>query len=60
VILISRKSYGRKVKISKAKFSRKPAPRWVDLRVFGLKRARFKSVKRFASRHWRKRGKLKV
>ncbi len=46
--------------MAKAKISAKAAPRWLDLKVFGLKRARYKSLKRFASRHWRRRGKLKV
>ena len=51
---------GRKVKLAKAKITSKAAPRWLDLKVYGLTRARYKSLKRFASRHWRRRGKLKV
>ncbi len=48
-----------KMRIVKAKKSAKAAPRWIDLRVFGLGRARFRSVKRFRSRHWR-RGASKI
>ncbi len=50
-----------KTKVIKEKRSAKAAPRWVDLRVFGLGRARFRAVKRFRSRHWRRGGsKLKL
>jgi len=53
------KTAWKKSRLIKAKISSKAAPRWVDLRVFGLARARFRSVKRFRSRHWR-RGASKI
>ena len=54
------KTLTKRIKLSVAKRTAAPAPRWVDLKVYGLGRARFRSVKRFVSRHWRKRGKVDV
>ena len=51
------KSIGKKIKIAKATRTVKAAPRWIDLKIFGLARARFRSLKRFSSK---KRGGLKV
>ncbi|MBU0530611.1 MAG: 50S ribosomal protein L39e [Candidatus Aenigmatarchaeota archaeon] len=51
------KPLGKKLKlISRAK--RRPAPRWADIKKFGLKRARTRRV-RVRTKHWR-RGRLKV
>ncbi|MCK4555185.1 MAG: 50S ribosomal protein L39e [Candidatus Aenigmarchaeota archaeon] len=52
------KTHGKKQKLAKAARKSSPAPRWVDLKVFGLGRAKFRAVKRFADRHWRRRGKI--
>lgn len=54
------KTKGRKAKLAKSKKKASPAPRWIDIRKFGLGRARFRSVKRFKSKHWRRGKKLKV
>ena len=54
----SNKTLAKKIKLITAKKTAAPAPRWIDLKVFGLGKARFRSVKRFASRHWRRRGKI--
>jgi len=51
----SRKPAGKKIKLIAAR--RQSAPRWADIRAFGLKRARFRRI-RVPSR--RQRGKLKV
>lgn len=55
----SKKTFSKKKKLIKAAKTAKPAPRWADLKKFGMARARFRSIKRFASRHWR-RDNLKV
>ena len=54
------KTLTKKIKLAVAKSKAAPAPRWIDLKVYGIGKARFRSVKRFASRHWRKRGKVDV
>lgn len=51
--MASRKKLGKKKRLIKLERSSKSAPRWIDLKVFGLGRARTRSVKRFRSRHWR-------
>ncbi len=48
------KSYGGKKKLIAAAKSHAPAPRWIDIKVFGLGKALRRSVKRFRSKHWRK------
>ena len=48
------KSYGRKKRYIKYARKHSPAPRWLDIKVFGLGRAITRSVKRFKSRMWRK------
>ncbi len=55
---MSRKTFIKKMKMLTNMSSVKAAPRWIDLKVFGLQRARYKSVKRFRSRKWR-RGNIK-
>ncbi len=50
----SRKSSGTKKRLKKAGNSAKSAPRWVDLKKFGLKRSLTRAVKRRRSRHWRR------
>ncbi len=50
----SRKSSGKKKRLNKAEKTAKSAPRWVDLKTFGLKRSLTRSVKRRKSRHWRR------
>ena len=48
------KNYSKKQKLISAKKTARPAPRWADIRLFGLLRSRFKSIKRFKSRNWRR------
>ena len=48
------KTLGNKIKRAKLFRSHGPAPRWIDLKVFGLGRAFTRSVKRFRTKHWRK------
>lgn len=50
----SRKNKGKKKRLIKAEKSAKSAPRWVDLKKFGLKRSITRSVKRMKDRHWRR------
>lgn len=59
-IMSVHKTRGKKLKLAKAKKTKSPAPRWIDLKVYGLGRAKFRAVKRFASRHWRRRGKVEA
>ena len=47
------KTFMKKMKMLTAKTIQKAAPRWIDLKVYGLQRARHKTVKRFRSRSWR-------
>ncbi|MFH1127324.1 MAG: hypothetical protein ABIG84_03895 [archaeon] len=56
----SKKTLGRKLKLIKAKITATSSPRWADIKKFGLGKARFRSIKRFASRHWRRRGGLQI
>ncbi|MCK4808933.1 MAG: hypothetical protein KAJ20_02880 [Candidatus Aenigmarchaeota archaeon] len=48
------KTFSKKIKMLTEKAVAKAAPRWIDLKVFGLQRARHKTVKRFRSRSWRR------
>ncbi|MBW6451940.1 MAG: hypothetical protein K0B02_04400 [DPANN group archaeon] len=48
------KKYSKKIRLIAVRKEAKPAPRWADLKLFGLLRARFKSIKRFKSRQWRR------
>ncbi|MCJ7479374.1 MAG: 50S ribosomal protein L39e [Candidatus Nanohaloarchaeota archaeon QJJ-7] len=50
----SRKSSGKKKRLKKAANRAKSAPRWVDLKKFGMKRSLTRAVKRQKSRHWRR------
>jgi ribosomal protein L39E len=50
----SRKSRGKKKRLNKANKEAKSAPRWVDLKKYGMKRSMTRSVKRRRSRHWRR------
>ncbi len=52
------KPAGRKVRLA-AKGKRRSAPRWADIRKFGLKRARTRRI-RVRTREWRRGAKLKV
>ncbi len=54
------KTHGKKLKLAKADRTASPAPRWLDIKIFGLKKARFNSLKRFRSRTWKKGAKLQV
>jgi len=54
------KTHGRKLKLAKADKTASPAPRWLDIKIFGLKKARFRSLKRFRTRTWKKGAKLQV
>jgi ribosomal protein L39E len=48
------KTYSKKVKMVKASKVSKSAPRWCDLKVFGLLRARFKRIVKKTRRNWRR------
>ncbi|MBI4896021.1 MAG: 50S ribosomal protein L39e [Candidatus Aenigmarchaeota archaeon] len=50
------KPLGKKIKLIAARKQR--APRWADIKSFGMKRARTRRI-RTVTKHWR-RGKLKV
>lgn len=50
----SRKSRGLKKRLKQAENEAKSAPRWVDLKKYGLKRSLTRAVKRQKSRHWRR------
>jgi len=50
------KKYGKKIKLIAAR--RKRAPRWCDIKKFGLKRARVRRI-RSETKHWR-RGRIKI
>ncbi len=52
----SRKKAGEKIKLIAAR--RRAAPRWADIKKFGLKRARSRRIQ-VRVKHWR-RGKLKI
>ena len=54
----SRKKAGEKVKRIASKMQ--SAPRWVDIRKFGMKRARARRVRVPGQRGWMRRGRLKV
>jgi len=57
---MTKKTKGKKIKLASARKSADPSPRWADIKVYGLKKARFRSIKRFRSKIWRKGGKLKI
>ncbi|MEA3229897.1 MAG: hypothetical protein U9P44_03200 [archaeon] len=48
------KTFAKKMKMLTSKVDIKAAPRWIDLKVYGMQRAKFKAVKRFKSRSWRR------
>lgn len=50
------KKFGEKLKLISTR--RQSAPRWADIRKFGLKHARTRRI-RIATKNWR-RGKLKI
>lgn len=50
----SRKSSGKKKRLASAEKSAQSAPRWVDLKKFGMKRSLTRAVKRRKDRHWRR------
>lgn len=52
------KTHGKKKKLIKLGKSR-GAPRWADIKKFGLKRARTRRIRVHEVKHWRK-SKLKV
>ncbi len=54
--MASRKPAGKKIKLNAARTKR--APRWADVKKFGLKRARTRRI-RSTTKHWR-RGRIKV
>lgn len=52
------KTGGKKIRLS-VKGKLRSAPRWSDIKKFGLKRARTRRI-RVRTRNWRRGGKLKV
>ena len=50
----ARKSRGKKKRLKKAENEAQSAPRWVDIKKYGVKRSLTRSVKRRKSRHWRR------
>ncbi|MCK5477155.1 MAG: 50S ribosomal protein L39e [Candidatus Aenigmarchaeota archaeon] len=57
---MGKKTLGKKIKLAVAHRTANPSPRWIDIKVFGLKRARYRSLKRFRNKHWRRGSKLKI
>lgn len=60
VNISSKKTLGRKLKFIKAKLTAVASPRWADIKKFGLGKARYRSIKRFASRNWRRGSSMKI
>jgi hypothetical protein len=54
--MASKKKFGKKLKLIAIR--RKNAPRWADIRKFGLKKARARRI-RITKKHWR-RGRNKI
>jgi hypothetical protein len=52
------KTPGKKIRLS-AKGKRRSAPRWADIKKFGLKRARTRRI-RVRTKDWRRGSKLEV
>jgi len=52
--MAARKNLGKKKRLISGARSAKSAPRWIDLKKFGIKRSMSRSTKRFKSRHWRR------
>jgi hypothetical protein len=52
------KPFGKKIKLIK-KGKIKDAPRWADIKKFGLKRARSRRIRSSKKKNWR-RGRIKV
>ncbi|MFB6204030.1 MAG: 50S ribosomal protein L39e [Candidatus Nanohaloarchaea archaeon] len=50
----SNKSKGKKKRLAKANKTAKSAPRWASLKVYGMDRARKKSLKPRKDRNWRR------
>ncbi|MFB6207896.1 MAG: 50S ribosomal protein L39e [Candidatus Nanohaloarchaea archaeon] len=50
----SNKSKGKKKRLAKANKTAKSAPRWASLKVYGIDRARKKSLKPRKDRNWRR------
>jgi ribosomal protein L39E len=50
----SRKSKGKKKRLIASRKEAKSAPRWVDIKKYGIKRSLTRAVKRRKSRHWRR------
>ncbi len=48
------KSLGNKIRRVALYKMHAPAPRWIDLKIFGKQRALFRALKRSRSKHWRK------
>ncbi len=52
--MAARKNLGKKKRLIRSYKTAKSAPRWTDLKKYGLKRAMTRATKRFRSRHWRR------
>lgn len=52
------KTPGKKLRLS-AEGKKRPAPRWADIKKFGLKRARTRRI-RVRTKDWRRGSKLRV
>jgi len=50
----SRKSSGKKNRLIAENKRSKSAPRWVDIKKYGIKRSLTRAVKRRRDRHWRR------
>ncbi|MCK5299980.1 MAG: hypothetical protein KAJ54_02415 [Candidatus Aenigmarchaeota archaeon] len=48
------KTYAKKKKMVKAASKARNAPRWCDLKTYGMLRARFKRILNRTSRSWRR------
>ena len=51
--MASRKGRGKKKRLIAANHRARSAPRWIDIKKYGLKRAMTRNVKGIRSRHWR-------
>jgi len=56
--MVGKKPLGKKIRLV-AKGKKRSAPRWADIKKFGLKRARTRRIKT-TTKNWRRGGKLKV
>lgn len=52
--MASNKSRGKKKRLIASNKEAKSAPRWADIKKYGMKRSLTRAIKRRKSRHWRR------